>query len=309
MEDIREHSIRSPGGSHSLAGLSMTNKQMGDKAMSVYRIHPTVGVARVGNSDNYILAPETMAGAPASGDMKVTGGLPIRPGTEAETIRSSDLRDATGALKRQAARFRVFAYPEVATETWPRGDGTEVRIGDKIGDRIVKDIIWTVHVANKKANWFVLAETENQPQGIASYANGNLPDIRNPDLAHSAGPQPAQKLATLAQPDRITKLVIDPGPRVIHGVFRRSQRRGREYPSVPDEFSVKCARAAGLPIRPDRHPRRAPDGRIWPSVGAWRPRPSRRMEDRRRVTAGARRQQRPMVRRYVRRAGQRHPDL
>ena len=217
MEDIREHSIRSPGGSHSFAGLSITNKQMGDKAMSVYRIHPTVGVARVGNSDNYILAPETMAGAPASGDMKVTGGLPIRPGTEAETIRSSDLRDATGALKRQAARFRVFAYPEVATETWPRGDGTEVRIGDKIGDRIVKDIIWTVHVANKKANWFVLAETENQPQGIASYANGNLPDIRNPDLAHSAGPQPAQKLATLAQPDRITKLVIDPGPRVIHG--------------------------------------------------------------------------------------------
>ena len=76
--------------------------------MTTFRIHPAIGIARVGNSDDYVIAPETMAGSPATAGTRLIGGLPIRRGTESEPIRSSDLRDASGALKRHAARFRLF---------------------------------------------------------------------------------------------------------------------------------------------------------------------------------------------------------
>ncbi|QAU45676.1 LodA/GoxA family CTQ-dependent oxidase [Bradyrhizobium guangzhouense] len=183
--------------------------------MTTFRIHPAIGIARVGNSDDYVIAPETMAGSPATDGTRLTGGLPIRRGTESEPIRSSDLRDASGALKRHAARFRLFSYGDGNPESWPRGDGREVRIGDEIDGRKIADIIWTVHIANKKTNWFVLAESD--PQGIESYENGNLPEIRNPSLTQAGAPQPPDKLATLALPDRLRKLVIDPGPRVVSG--------------------------------------------------------------------------------------------
>lgn len=186
--------------------------------MTTFRVHPAIGIARVGNSEDYVIAPETMAGSPPPQGGNLTGGLPIRRGTENDTIRSSDIRDASGALKRHAARFRLFAYDGGMPESWPRGDGREVRIGDDIDGRKIADIIWTVHVANKKTNWFILAE--NDPQGIASYEGNNLPDIRNPSLTQTGVPQPANKdkLATLASPSRLRKLVIDPGPRVVSGV-------------------------------------------------------------------------------------------
>src|SRR5687767_7490651 len=99
--------------------------------METFRIHPAVGIARVGNSEEYVIAPETMAGSPSpiAHNPALTGGLPIREGTESDPVRSSDLRDDSGALKRHAARFRIFAYPELAEETWPRGDGKEISIG------------------------------------------------------------------------------------------------------------------------------------------------------------------------------------
>lgn len=183
--------------------------------MQTFRIHPAVGLARVGNSEEFVLAPESMAGSPLPGHAPLTGGLPIRAGTESDPVRSGDLRDSAGALKRHAARFRVFAYPDSAKESWPRGDGVEVTLGSDIGGRKVKDIIWTVHVANKKANCFVLTETGLQ--GIASYENGNLPPIRNSSINDPKAPQPRDKIAALNDPQRVRKLTIDPGPRTISG--------------------------------------------------------------------------------------------
>jgi hypothetical protein len=152
-------------------------------ASEIFRIHPAIGVARVGNSDNHVIAPETMAGRPVAPGADLTGGLPIRAGSESDPVSSTDLRDASGALKRQAARFRIFHYPAQGEESWPRGDGAEVTIGCTVDGRTVADIIWTVHVANKKANAFVLVE-EGDYQGIAGYQDGRLPPIR---LARSAG--------------------------------------------------------------------------------------------------------------------------
>lgn len=184
-----------------------------------FRIHPAVGVARVGNSDEYVIAPETMAGSPAEAGSRLTGGLPIRAGTESDPVQSSDLRDSHGALKRQAARFRVYSYPATEKEAYPRGDAaevTEVSIGTVIGGRTVTEIVWQVHLANKKANTFVLVE-DGPYQGIAGYEHGRLPPIRNPRIDKSHAPQPADKLGTLNDPSRVRQLTIDPGPRTISG--------------------------------------------------------------------------------------------
>lgn len=177
--------------------------------MPSYRIHPAVNIARVGNSEEYYIAPETAAGAPLAGTTGLaTGGLPIRAGTEADTITSSDLRDANGAFKRQAARFRIFQYPDQAAETYPNGGGTEVRIGSTVEGKRVVDVVWTVHLANKKANTYVLENPNlaDDQLTIEGYENGNLPPLRN----LIAGPDPND-------PARVRALTIDPGPRTIFG--------------------------------------------------------------------------------------------
>ncbi|NEO54437.1 MAG: hypothetical protein F6K54_15910 [Okeania sp. SIO3B5] len=174
----------------------------------VYRVHPAIGMARVGNSEEYYIAPESMAGRPDPNNPEIMGGLPIEPGTESKTITSSDLRDKNGALKRQAARFRIYQYPEQEQECYPNGEGIEINIGSNINGKTVTDIIWTVHLANKKANNYVL---ENPNLGayqsiIDGYKDGSLPPPRN----LLEGPK-------LNSRDRLQKLVIDPGPRTIKG--------------------------------------------------------------------------------------------
>src|SRR5712691_7988764 len=84
-------------------------------------IHPAIGVARLGNSENeFFMGPE------------VTDPLPERPGF---------YRDKAGALKRQAARFRIYglnAEGAVVAELTPQNASIE----------------WTVHLANKKSAWY-----------------------------------------------------------------------------------------------------------------------------------------------------------
>jgi hypothetical protein len=121
---------------------------------SVLRVHPAIGIARVGNSEEYCISPESLAGLEGAGlegaglgggggeaGEATVGGLPIRPGTEAETITSGELRDRDGALKRQAARFRIYRYPKGARrnkssrmvvtvpQRWDAMDGYPSRIG------------------------------------------------------------------------------------------------------------------------------------------------------------------------------------
>jgi hypothetical protein len=84
-------------------------------------IYPAVGVARVGNSESeYFLAPE------------VADPPPEAPGF---------YRDATGALKRQAVRFRVYGVNAAGTPIAElTAENAEIR--------------WTVHLANKKSAWY-----------------------------------------------------------------------------------------------------------------------------------------------------------
>ncbi|CAM2070573.1 LodA/GoxA family CTQ-dependent oxidase [Sulfidibacter corallicola] len=177
----------------------------------VFRIHPAIGFARVGNSEEYYLQPETIAGLPVPDGLPPTsGGLPIKAGTEDTPITSDDVRDRFGQLKRQAARFRVFEYDlEKTPERYPNHGGRELELGKtKVDGKNVVDIVWTVHTANKKANNYVLENPELKPfeQMIDGYAQGALPPIRNP-----------QEGDDLNNPARIRRLVIDPGPRAIKG--------------------------------------------------------------------------------------------
>ncbi|WP_354637410.1 LodA/GoxA family CTQ-dependent oxidase [Kitasatospora camelliae] len=89
------------------------------------KIHPAIGLARVGNStraDGWFHGPET------------PDPEPTPPGF---------LKDDTGAFKRQAARFRIYGYDSaghVVRELKATDPGVEIE--------------WSVHVANQKAAWY-----------------------------------------------------------------------------------------------------------------------------------------------------------
>lgn len=166
---------------------------------TVFRVHPTLNFARFGTSDEYYLSPETSAGLPQAGTV-TTGGLPIKAGTESELITSSDLRDADGDLKKQAARFRVYAYDFDGEASYPEGGGTEIVLGATLPDgRTVVDLVWTVHVANKKAAAYIVVNN----QGIEAY-RGGVPQRRNPETH-----------GHIDDASRLNQLMIDPGPRAI----------------------------------------------------------------------------------------------
>nr|WP_281723013.1 LodA/GoxA family CTQ-dependent oxidase [Nitrosomonas nitrosa] len=84
---------------------------------TTYKIHPAIGIARVGNSpDEFFVGPERI------------GEYPDPPG---------GFKDAQCRVKRQAAKFRIYAHHD---------DGTVEEITDAEAD-----ITWTVHLVNSKA--------------------------------------------------------------------------------------------------------------------------------------------------------------
>ena len=109
------------------------------------KIHPGIGISRVGNSaDDYYIGPE------------VPNPVPTGFG---------QTRDAGGAIKRQAARFRVYGYDK---------HGNVVAEVQQAGSASVE---WTVHVANKKAAWYEFDAAMDIPATV----NLSVP-LRNPDV-------------------------------------------------------------------------------------------------------------------------------
>jgi hypothetical protein len=126
-------------------------------------IHPTVGITRLGDSpDGFFIGPE----AP---------GLPPRP--------EGGFRDTAGRMKRQAARFRLYAYD---------------RTGTVLGELTSTDahITWTVELANAKGEWFKFA---GRFQESAANANRRNRHIEPND------------------PSARARLVVRPGPRSVSG--------------------------------------------------------------------------------------------
>jgi L-Lysine epsilon oxidase N-terminal/L-lysine epsilon oxidase C-terminal domain/Iron-containing redox enzyme len=138
---------------------------MSDRQIAYCEIHPGIGIGRVGNSpDEFFIGPEA-------------------PGTVADP--GDGFKDREGRIKRQAARFRVYAFDEQ---------------GKVIQELTSSDatITWTVQLANKKGAWheFHGFAAEN----AADHGGDPLP-WRNPNIP------PA---------DRHT-LEIQPKPRSITG--------------------------------------------------------------------------------------------
>ena len=97
-------------------------------------IHPAIGVARVGNSvSEFYIAPQVADPAPQA---------------------IGFYRDATGALKREAAQFRIYGCNAA-------GDVVRELTSDWA------DITWTVHVANRKADWYQWAIAMDIPEAAA----------------------------------------------------------------------------------------------------------------------------------------------
>ena len=144
---------------------------MASTDIAYIRIHPGMGIARLGNSDTHFVGPEAPGVVPDPGG---TGG----PGPDGGTFK-----DDQGRMKRQAQRFRIYAYnanDEVITEL--NSTNSEVL-----------DIRWHVHVRNMKAANYAF-------QGAYLY---DPQDLRNPSIQPDLAP---------IQRDQ---LIIDPGPQDI----------------------------------------------------------------------------------------------
>lgn len=133
------------------------------------RVHPGIGIARLGNSDEYFIGPE------APGVVVDPGGSG-GPGPDGGSYRDKDMK-----LKRQAQRFRVYAYDEQGNV-----------IGElNTGSAEVASISWRVHVRNMKAANYAF-------QGAYLFDPAKY---RNPSIQGDA-----------ASPIDRDQLIIDPGP-------------------------------------------------------------------------------------------------
>ena len=164
------------------------------KDVVLCKIHPAIGVARVGNSPtDYFVGPE-MPGvfSPPVGGYKDSGDVEhlIAP-----------------RIKRQAAKFRLFGY---SADGSCLGEITSSSVGSK-GDKLTANVAWTVHLVNKKAAF-------NKFRGPAGENADHPPaPLRNKDIVGA---------------DR-QKLVIDPGPRDISGANARAELSGGSFLGIP----------------------------------------------------------------------------
>lgn len=158
---------------------------------SNYQIHPRIGVARLGNSPGqFYLSPETVGGLPVECD---ANGNPLYAphfeGPQQHPVYVKNYKDEVGRVRRQAAKFQLFATD---------GDGnTPVTLADSNIDHIE----WTVHVANKKPVWYSFSEL----QGDLEFGSANSYDNQH-ITKNNPGVSGADRKA----------LMIDPGPRTIN---------------------------------------------------------------------------------------------
>lgn len=89
------------------------------------RIFPPIGIARLGNSPEFFIGPEI-------------------PGVR--DVPQDGYKDASCRVKRQAARFRLYAYDENDALIIENGKPKEITMADA-------SIKWTVELANTKAAW------------------------------------------------------------------------------------------------------------------------------------------------------------
>jgi hypothetical protein len=170
---------------------------------TTYRIHPGIGIARLGNSpDAFCISPELPAALPIDCDAR--GNPLLSPDGTAE-LPVSTFKDSEGRIKRQAGRFQIWAYDDEHPLGRPLQLGDHIEGGGNAGTLI--NIQWRVYLANKKAAWYEF----DQLQGEHGYAADH--PRRNAQITDAGARQ---------------RLIIDPGPRTVDCVQQRTASCSRD---------------------------------------------------------------------------------
>lgn len=165
----------------------------------LFKIHPAIGVARLGNADRstnqgFFIGPET-PGLPANWDLASGKFLPFK---------------LDGRVKAQAARFRIWLYEEKNGKMVPARELT-------LDSPEVVTIEWRVHLANRKASFFTF---EGQRGAADNYA------------AHTG-----RRNATIPEAERAQRLEIDEGAKTVSGrSAAKVEFRNSKQPDIPIEM-------------------------------------------------------------------------
>jgi hypothetical protein len=155
-------------------------------------IHPGIGVARVGDSgDAFYLGPEVpFATAP----------------------QDATLKDATGAVARQAARFRVFGYDAD---------------GQVVAELTEPDVAidWTVHLAGRKPAWYRFDTALDIPEArpatrrnaaiVGQERAGLVADAGRRSIATATGRSVTLDAVAMGHPLVLGELMVDPDGRLV----------------------------------------------------------------------------------------------
>jgi L-Lysine epsilon oxidase N-terminal/L-lysine epsilon oxidase C-terminal domain len=134
--------------------------------VSYCKVHPAIGIARVGGSEEGFIGPE------------VPREVRTPPGP-------NGFKDKKGRLLRQIARFRIYAY-----------DKSGAVLGEITADNA--DVTWNVHVANTKAAWYQFNEamdipdfdgSEGTPPKSEPRRNVDVKDAARKQLVIDPGPR------------------------------------------------------------------------------------------------------------------------
>jgi hypothetical protein len=159
-----------------------------DAVIARLAVYPPMGIARVGNSAEWFLAPEV-------------------PGIQPEP--AGRYKDGTEKIKKQVQRFRVYAF-NAAGEPIREITAAEARIE------------WTVHVANTKAAWYGF----NNPLDNKELAPGLPGPRRNQSFTTDA--QRADMLVIDPGPKSIDGTSVNPNGRdpahAMVGLFWKKMR-------------------------------------------------------------------------------------
>jgi len=170
---------------------------------TTYRIHPGIGIARLGNSpDAFCITPEQPAALPIDCDQR---GNPLVTPNGLSELRVKNFKDAEGRIKRQAARFQIYAYDDDSPNGRPLKLGDQIEGGGNAGTLI--NIQWRVYLANKKSCWYQFLQLQGE---------------------HGYDPSHPLRNAALTDPNARQRLIIDPGPRTVDGQATRTANFNRD---------------------------------------------------------------------------------
>jgi hypothetical protein len=129
----------------------------------IYKIHPAIGIARLGDAATFFIGPETPG---------------LRPIGDAPGTKVPPYKDG-GKIKRQAARFRVYEYVD---------KGGKYVVNREVPGTGGNKLVWTVELANRKASFFKFGGMKGEDRNPDDRRNNHFAGDRR-DLEIRPGPR------------------------------------------------------------------------------------------------------------------------